>query len=261
VLYLDDVPMHFYFTHGALEMRAIYYPALVSPSEAILRVSGRKSDSPRVYRSVTADALAETAWLKSEHLRFLVGWNPIQQLPESHCQEAMIDLSVFSRVEYVSREPIALEKLRLSLVNRGGEASVHVMPLSAAGEVLEAEPISTRVPGGWLGWVKLPLGGSSQTNRFRLEVGGSVSLAGVKVGDSELNWPWEQRATLLFHGNNDGLIRSIRFDPDELFPVRGTPISVIVLNDTGSTVLAEFVRNSSNSEALIMQRPQTKRGA
>lgn len=247
VLYLDEVPMHFYLTHGAIQMRALYYPALVHPSEAVLLVPERKSDSPRIYRPVATDALAETAWLKSEAPRFLVGWNPIQQLPESHCREAMIDLAAFSRVEYVSREPIALEDLRLSLVNRGGEASLRVMPLSEAGDVLDAETIFTRVSGGWSGWVKLPMRVSSQTNRFRLDVGGAVFLTGMRVGDSELSWPWDQRATLLFHGKSDGLIRSIRFDPDELFPVRGLPVSVRILNDRGPTLLAEFVRSSSNS--------------
>jgi hypothetical protein len=157
----------------------------------------------------------------------------------------MVDLSAYQSIEYFSPEPVPLDRLRVCLVNRGGETSLRVIPISEASTLPEAETVSTKVPGEWSGWVSLPIGASGTTNRFRLDVGGAVFLTGMRVGDSELNWPWDQRVTLVFHSGNDGGSQPIRFDPNDLFPIRGLPVSVRILSDSGSTVLAELVRDSS----------------
>jgi hypothetical protein len=204
----------------------------------------RPRDSARIYHSETADTFVGTAWLDSEDLRYLVGWSPIQQLPES--REAMIDMSAFSSFEYSGPMPITLDSLRVHLVNRGGETSLRMTPISEDDVPLDAEIVSMKIPRGWSGWVSLPSGVSGKTKRFRLSVGGAVLLKGVTFGDSKLNWPWEQRATLSFQGHGQGSSQSIRFDPDELFPVRGWPVSARILSDSGSTVLAELMRYPSN---------------
>jgi hypothetical protein len=245
VLYLDEVPMHFYFTHGALETRAIYYPALVDPSGVSFLDPGRPTDSPRIYQPVTVDALAETEWLRSENLRYLVGWSPITYVKTTN--EAMVPMSAFNSIEYSSPAPVSLNNGRVYLINSGKEATLQVIYTSEN----TTRSVQIPVPRAWSGWLALSEGVSSSALRtFRLKIDrtdAEVYMKGMSFGNTKLNWPWDQRATLVFHTGDEEGRKTMRFDPDELLPVQGLHVSVKILNDSGSTVLSELVRTSSTS--------------
>jgi hypothetical protein len=235
VIYLDEVPMHFYFTHGALQRRAVFFPALVDPNAAIYMGNEPHSDTPRLYQPVALNDLSEKHWLESISARFVVGWNPIQQVLST--EQAMIPLWLFNGVQYISEVPVDTNRLKLNLVNKGGEALIQL----EWDEPTTSRTAELRVPEGWSGWLPVPeFATKAIVHSFAVSLRqgtSNVYLKGINTDDSKLNWPWGQRATLTLWGKVN---QTIRFDPEGFLPVKGLSKSVRIVNDTGNLVLAEL---------------------
>lgn len=251
VLYLDVAPMHFYWTHGALRKGAIYYPALVDPSTAIVLDKEPHVDSPRIFPRVHVDALPEKERLASENMRYVVGWTPVQQLVQN--REGMVPISEFSSIEYSGPAEGPLGNGELHAVNLGSRATLHFM-YEIQGATKTAD---VAVPAASSVWLAVPdeISGNP-SGKFSLNIepaDSEVYMKGIRFGGSTLNWPWDQRATLVFNPTRKAAAKtapkSIRFDPEEFLPIRGLESSVKILNDTGSTVLAELARASFLREA------------
>jgi hypothetical protein len=246
VLYLDVVPMHFYWIHGALEKGAIYYPALVDPSTAIVLDKEPHSDSPRIFPKVDIDALPEKQRLTSDKMRYVVGWTPVQQLLQN--RDGMVPIFEFSSIDYSSAAEGPLGKGELNIVNPGSPATLHFV-YEVQGAMKTAD---IAVPAACSEWLAVPDEVSrNSSGKFSLNMESSdskVYLKGIRFGGSALNWPWDQRATLVFNPAKKSAARmapkTIRFDPEEFLPIRGLESAVRIVNDTGSTVLAELARAS-----------------
>jgi hypothetical protein len=241
-LYLDEVPMHFFFAHGALNQRAIYLPASVNPARA-RRIGVDDPDSPRIHEPMNSGDFTNTEWLQSPDLRYVVGWNPITY---TRSREAMVPMSAVDRVEYESVVSVQLRDLQMLLINTGREAELHLTYGPQSGPVTIRAPIPAR----WSGWLTLPstvAEGELRAFSFKVEhPNGEVYLKGMRFGDTNLNWPWAQRGTLVFRAFGNNEYHVVPFDPDRLVPVEGSNMSVRILHDNGSTVLGEFVRSVAN---------------
>jgi hypothetical protein len=254
VLYLDEVPMHFYLTHGAMKLGAVFFPAFVSPTRAVLRVPTRRSDSPRTFQPVASAELSDASWLEPDRLRFSVGWSPIQALSEEDCREGVVDLSRFGGVIWESRTTVLLAETSILVSNSGQDSVVRVASLLNEG-TSETDSWRREVPAGWNGWLPLGAATAGEARRFRVDVEGNLRLKGMRVGGAALTWPWDQRACLTFLGADGRRDAAACFDPNALLPVTDAPVSVEILEDAGSTVLARLTWRTQGQNT-VAQRPE-----
>jgi hypothetical protein len=230
--------MHYFMTHGALNTRAIFYPAIVNPVKSTFFEPPRAYDSIRIHQPVTIEDLTDKDLLLSKDLRFVVDWSPITFF--KYGKDAGVALSESNTVDFSSSVPISKGDLKISVLNSGGDAKLTLT------YVAEGVPrtVTTTVPAHKSGWVVLAEGlpeGALQNFTLKLAKADSrVYMRGLRLDDTTLNWPWGQRASLTFHVGGANT-QTLRFDPDDLLPIQGMKNPVRILDDSGSTVLGEFL--------------------
>ncbi len=213
VVYMDEIPMHFYITHGALGRPAVYAPTLVGTPE-------------------------RSRWIDGNHaLRFVVAWNPTTPMPTA--RHGGLALHAQNPLRIRASGSASRGPLRLLIANPGDATRLTVARVS---EGLEEDLVDLDLQGGWSGWVPLP--------REALAAGGELALRapaddremivmGVRVGaDTVLSWPWDQGIELAYRGD-DGEETVAAFRTSGLFPSLDGELRVI--DDAGSTVLAEIL--------------------
>ncbi|MFC2078679.1 hypothetical protein ACFLSZ_01710 [Candidatus Bipolaricaulota bacterium] len=220
VLYMDEVPMHFYFTRGALDRGAIFSPAV-------------------------ADTPEQKAWIDDNaSIRYVVAWSPIEDVPNT--REGAFPLDPCARVE-IRNLPggTSSHPLRLYLTSPGSEANLILRSLDTGPATAQTEPIEIHVPANWSGWLQVAPGSQFPSSGFALEVNDAkhpVLLGGIRGdSDSPLYWPWDQGIAVVYDvPNTEALPRIIRFESANLCPTLSFELRVLA--DKGSTVLAEVVR-------------------
>lgn len=219
VLYIHDILMLFYFTHGAMQVGAVYYPGIAGTPE-------------------------ENQWIQRSDLRFAVVWNPVQSFSVS--RDGKIPVSSLSWLRFQITEPAVSKYLKVFVENRGGIAQVEVIPIDSTNNLLSGSKVGADIPARWSGWVNLDLSGASATNAFRISfpIGmPDLYIGGIVFGDDPLQWPWANRSTLtLMPKEKDAVPMTLSFDPETILPAPLSRMRVSILDDHGSSVLVRIER-------------------
>jgi hypothetical protein len=220
VLYMFEVPMHLYLTHGALACGAIYHPALARTSE-------------------------EAQWIQdNQNLGYVVTWNPTIQATLTKGGNPLT-LENGERLEFQVPEDWASPWVYIYLENPGGDARLDVSPLST--EDGEKPKIVERIsiPANWSGWQAIDITADELARGFHLDgaqVSGTIFLRGIKSDlDSVLNWPWDQGLILIPEiSDPDVQGNEINFNTANLVPYSNWSLTVV--DDQGDTVLLKVNR-------------------
>ena len=205
VVYFNEIPMLFYFSHGATSLGAVFYPAIAGTPE----------------RSV----LGAPAFP-----RFAVAFNPLRTAPLT--PRGLVRLAAFRTLEL--RPGVGGSRsLRLWLDNSGGETS-----LSVAGRAIA-------VPGRTSGWVRAEIAPLKAGQRLIVTLpdgAPDLALGGVSLGEDSLSWPWRQKARLALEPREPGgEAVGVSFDAGAIIPAEVGGVAE-VLDDRGMTVLARLRR-------------------
>ncbi|MBW2590391.1 MAG: hypothetical protein JRD71_06685 [Deltaproteobacteria bacterium] len=224
VLYMAEVPMHYYFTHGALACGAVYYPALANTS-------------------------IEIPWVQDNpDLDFVVAWNPVVTGggPLTFKQGEVggpLTLTQGDQLDFHLPQHLSIKTIYLHLENTGNLANIDVSVLKAeeggGQEVFEI----IQLPAAWAGWIMIDIGVDGNQHDFYLDaknVNASVILRGIKFDKNrELNWPWDEGMILVYQPiNRDKQSLTVDFDITDLIPLDDRSFEVI--NDFGDTILIKL---------------------
>jgi len=245
VLYSSFILMPYYFSHGALQLGAVYY----HPSFAGLpRLAQRLADPalrfavvyhPTVYHPAFQGLDERTWWPTAPDLRF----SPLnQRRPHGPAaREGIIYGGDYRRLEFRVREGKGATPLQLYLHNSGEPATLKVVQVLPGTEPHPGPHRVLTLPVHLSGRYTVHLGDIAPDSVIRLifpENRPSLGLGGVACGDETLQWPWSLRATLTLYPRDCQVEPfEVSFDPRDLLPppLRGRPVTV--LDDRGSSVL------------------------
>lgn len=220
ILYLFEVPMHFYFAHGALACGAIYYPALAGTPE-------------------------EKHWIQdNQNVGYVVTWNPTIRASVTTGGNPLV-LESGKTLEFHFPEDWTSQQIYIYLENTGAETRLTLSPLQA--ETNEKPKVLERIsiPADWSGWQAIDITREEFAHGFSLRaVRGSnaVFLRGIKSDpDSLLNWPWDQGLKLI-HRRSDPDVPVTEIDFNTAGIVPDSIWSLTVVDDQGDTVLIKVNR-------------------
>ena len=197
VLYSSLFNLPFYLTHGALDLGAVYYPAV--------------RGTP-----------LEKEWAENEQVRFAVVMNPLNWFQTGH--EGKIPLNRYSQVQarFPRLENIAVVRLRIE--NPTAEAKTLAAVLrSDKGEEVQSPSLS--LAPGQTEWLKIPAQGLGWTGALGVTLRGDLKklfLHGLNMDQSQTLWPWDREAALTFIRDEDGgKSYTVRFKADAGSSARG----------------------------------------
>jgi hypothetical protein len=218
VLYMAEVPMNMYLSHGALECGAVYYPGLAGTPD-------------------------EIHWIQdNQNLGHVVTWNPTIEGTTTKGGNPLV-IKTGDYLEFYFPEHWASQHIYMYLENFGDDSRLDIVPLKLDADGKPFERLS--IPAKWSGWQAIDLQAEELAGGFRLEADrapNGVFLRGIKLDpDARLNWPWDQGVTLVHQ----------RFDPDipateisfvtaDLVPYSNWSLTVV--DDQGDTVLIKVNR-------------------
>jgi hypothetical protein len=218
ILYASEVPMHFFFSQGALQCGAVYYPALAGTPE-------------------------EKYWVvDNEQIKHFVSWNPIHNLPIA--REGALSLVPGDRLVFRSQLVRPLTSVFFYLENLGEDAAMTIR-LPDSTKLGDHKAIQLRLPAKWAGWLQATTNYEIIVAEFSFEVLGTnvlINLRGLQVSrDASTRWPWNQGITLVYiPAETKTGSETIRLEFTEPCPL--LECSLRILADGGSTILAEIVR-------------------
>lgn len=214
VLYMQELPLYFFLSHGALQNRAVYFPAVANSPE-------------------------QKEWIdENENIRYLVAFNPIHN---TFVQlQGVFPISKDSQLIIKSETSFDLSSVELLLSNQGDRDVILTIEYSENGDGEKQKQII--VPAGETDWFSI----TSEENIWLGEVElivekkwAKLTLEGLHVQANELlNWSWDQGVTLLLNimDNPDEEPFANNFDYETLDAGLGLQLQVIA--DDGVTVLA-----------------------
>ena len=214
VLYMHELPFYFFLSHGALQHRAVYYPAVANSPE-------------------------QKEWIdENDDIRYLVAFNPIHVT--SAKLAGVIPITKDSQLIIESESSFDLTTVELLLSNQGDRDVLLTIEYSENGDGEKQKQII--VPAGETDWFSITSEENIWLGEVELKVEkkwAKLSLEGLHIQANEhLNWPWDQGVTLLLNttDNADEEPLAINFDYDTLDAGLGLQLQVIA--DDGVTVLA-----------------------
>jgi hypothetical protein len=216
VVYMDEVPMHFYFSRGALECGAVYYPAVEKTADRKLWLSNKK------------DA------------RYLVAWNP---------SVASGRITGGNNLALAAGDQLAIDSLAarplnsISIYVENPGPDVTVTAQATGPSTPGATEIRWQVPAHSSTWLKIAGQNSFPVTGITLTMpadSAPIRINGLRLDpDSKLNWPWDKGVSLVYKPADPSAIpTTITFDSNALAPALGPPLHILA--DNGDTVLAEF---------------------
>ena len=218
VLYMAEVPMYFYFSHGALAHHAISYPAIAgTPEQAI--------------------------WIdRQPDIRYLVAQHPVMTLLGQ--PQVALPLSLQNRLLISSDSPIELDQLQLFVEN---PHSTDVL-VSLSGTLDEHEQVRRllTIHAGWGEWITLEDEAGILVDQVKLagaNAESSLLISGIRLGGSSTTqWPWGQGISVTLKGADESIqdLPVLHFDPAIL--AEGLELNLAVLSDDSITVLAEVIK-------------------
>jgi hypothetical protein len=208
ILYMDEVAMYYYLSHGSLQMGAIYQPALRFTHDLDKWVESRKAQ-----------------------IAYVVQLNPFFSLP--HSPDGGLKLGSSETLILRGIEPIDTGHLELFFAERTNKVTLQI-----SSENLK-EDIILEVPEGPAQWISFPPD-IPLTNIIRIKLRGlgeNAEIAGMRFSpDSATRWPWGASISLDFKTPDDQ-VATIDFNPSSL--ADGLIENLTVLDDYGYTILAK----------------------
>jgi len=216
VLYMDEVPMHFYFTRGALECGAVYYPGVEKTADKKLWLSNKKD------------------------IRYVVAWNP-RVASGRITGGSNLALAPGDQLAIYGLAARPLNSLSIYVENPGPEVTLRA---KATGPSLpDATDIQWQVPAQSSTWLQITDQGTFTVTDFTLTMPATsapIRINGLRLDpSSKLNWAWDKGVSLVYKpANPSAKPTTITFDSNALAPKLGRPLHILA--DNGDTVLAEF---------------------
>jgi hypothetical protein len=214
-LYMQEVPMYFYLSHGAIHSHTVSYRAVRNTPE-------------------------QKYWIDNNpDIRFVVASHPVMTV----LNQPQVALPVMEN-EFViirSENPVNPADIQLLVVNNQAEAGLINITYSVNGgeenrKLLTIEPNSAD-------WVNLEGLNTDQVDYIRLagvNPQSQVYITGIRIGQqTDLFWPWEQGISVTLKGAKDTQqeMPTLNFDQQTLN--QGLDLPLRVLSDDSITVLAE----------------------
>jgi hypothetical protein len=222
VLYMFEVPMHLYFTHGALACGAIYYPPLAGTPE-------------------------ETHWIQdNQNVGYVVTWNPTIKATVTTGGNPLA-LKTGDRIEFYVPEHWASQHVYVYLENPGRGTNLNISALQVEAGTKHKIFGSISIPANWSGWQAIDITADELLPGFSLDaaqVPNAIFLRGIKSDpDSSLHWPWDQGVTLVPQlSHPDVPAAEINFNTADLVPYANWSLTVV--DDQGDTVLIKVNRRN-----------------
>jgi hypothetical protein len=222
VLYMAEVPMHYYLVHGALSCGAVYYPAL----------AGTPLEREWVFDNPDLNFLV--TWNPSIYATIMGGGNPMT-LREG-------DLIEINFPEYWVPKPIYIY-----MENPGKSANLELFQsTNIRGQRNKREVIELiNLPAGSSDWQIIDVNYPDYQSKLSLKaigVSSPIVLRGLRTDPNlEFNWPWDEGMTLFYQPVNPVISsRIISFETMDLFPL--AIFSMKIIDDHGDTVLVKLDR-------------------
>lgn len=212
ILYMEELSLYYYLSHGALASQAVYYPAVAGTPE-------------------------EAKWVldQSADFNFVVARNPIYRLP--HTPDGFIKLNLQETVTIISAAPFGAENLQVFIGARSG--TIILTLTLVTGEA--REDLRVAIPEGDAGWVTLvdePIPVERIVLRMR-QTSEPLEIGGLRFNESSSNlWPWDEGKTLIFRTEAE-TETEITFSSIDL--ISQLPFQLEVVDDKGASVLARVV--------------------
>jgi hypothetical protein len=215
VLYMQEVPMYFYLSHGAIQAHTVSYQANRNTPE-------------------------QSKWIDNNpDIRFIVATHPVMTV----LKQPQVALPVLEN-EFViihSEKPLSPADVQLLIVNNQAEdALVNVTYSINGGE--ENRKLLT-IASNSAEWTRLDILSISQVDYIRLAGANQqtqVYITDIRLDEhSELSWPWGQGISVTLKGAQDTQqeMPTLNFDQQTLN--QGLDLPLQVLSDDSITVLAE----------------------
>lgn len=200
VLYMDEFAIQYYLTYGALDLGAVYYPALERTPEL-------------------------NSWLaeKEQTLEFVVNRNPIFALPTT--RDGGFLLAGDAELRVLGLQP-GVRQLEVRIAPSEQPARLRVSSNGADYSVVDVAAQQS--------WVSLPVEG----DKLIVEAAqGSIEVQGVRLAESaQTLWPWDQGISLAYEDQSGFYELSL----SSVQIVSRLPYNLTVLDDTGLFILAEI---------------------
>ena len=216
VLYMDEVPMHFYFTRGALECGAVYYPAVEKTADRKLWLSDKKD------------------------IRYVVAWNP-SVASGRITGGSNLALAPGDQLAIYGLAARPLNSLSIYIENPG--PGVTLTAIATGPSLPGATEIQWQVPAQSSTWLQIADQSAFPVTDLTLTMPATsapIRINGLRLDpDRKLNWPWDNGVTLVYKPADPSAIpTTIAFDSNALAPTLSRPLHILA--DNGDTVLAEF---------------------
>ncbi len=216
VLYMDEVPMHFYFTRGALECGAVFYPVVEKTVDRKLWLSDKKD------------------------IRYVVAWNP---------SVASGRITGGSNLALAPGDQLAIDGLAarplnsLSIYLENPGQDVTLTAKATGPSTTNAMEFQWQVPARSSAWLQIADQSTFPVTDLTLTMPAAsapIRINGLRLDpDSKLNWPWDKGVSLVYKPADPSAIpTTIAFDSNALAPTLNRPIHVLA--DNGDTVLGEL---------------------
>ncbi|HCX21022.1 MAG TPA: hypothetical protein DHN29_03845 [Cytophagales bacterium] len=175
ILYNDEYVLPFYLSHGAINQNALY----------------------ALKNQKTAD------------IAYFVRRHPITSL--SIAREGMIPSISFKSMSVDFDEPLLLEMINIKVRNVENDARLSFLPFNVRNEQLGK--IHVTIPSKYSGTITVPISINELISKIVLNISEEsfVWIAGITFDNTNLSWPWTQKATISFTPNNGNYY-------DEYFP-------------------------------------------
>ena len=216
VLYMDEVPMHFYFTRGALECGAVYYPAVEKTADRKLWLSDKKD------------------------IRYVVAWNP-SVASGRITGGSNLALAPGDQLAIYGLAARPLNSLSIYIENPG--PGVTLTAIATGPSLPGATEIQWQVPAQSSTWLQIADQSTFPVTDLTLTMPATsapIRINGLRLDpDRKLNWPWDKGVSLVYKPADPSAIpTTIAFDSNALAPTLSRPLHILA--DNGDTNLAEF---------------------
>jgi hypothetical protein len=212
ILYMEELSLYYYLSHGALNSQAVYYPAVAGTPD-------------------------EAKWVldQTNEFDFIVARNPIYRLP--HTPDGFIKLNLQESLTINSTAPFDTETLQIFVGPRSGPVIFTLTLVSGENR----EDLRVVIPEGNPGWVTL-IDEQMRADRIVLRIrqsSQSIEIGGLRFDNSGSNlWPWDQGKSLIFRAADEAETE-ITFNSNDL--IKQLPFHVEIIDDEGASVLARVV--------------------
>lgn len=219
VLYMHEIFMYFFMSHGAMQNRTVFYSAVANSPE-------------------------QKVWIdENDDIRYIVALNPINII-SNYKGEIPIIKSIQLFIE--SESLFNLSSVELLLTNRGNKDEKLLMMIS--GDDDNVMQILITIPARTSGWFPLTNKENIWVDQIKFSIETKqkkLFLEGLHIQENELlNWPWGQDVILKLKtpGSNEETLAVASFNNIIQDAGLDLQLQLQVIADDGVSVLAKVIR-------------------